>query len=266
MSKPARLLLLCAVCLLLAACSGAVRWAEPGSSRPTTAPATPAAGSGGARPAWYIVKAGDTLYAIACQYGLSVDSLAAWNDLGNGNLIRVGQRLRLSPPAGKAGTGSSAGSGPVSGSGGASAPRSQSPTVPAAGTKDAPPRWQWPVSGALVGKFGDAPLTASGVQLGGRVGEPVRAAAGGVVVYAGNGLVGYGELLIVKHNASWLSAYGYNEVLLVREGDRVQAGQTIARMGEGPSAVTRERRALLHFEIRWNGAPVDPLTQLPPRR
>jgi lipoprotein NlpD len=103
--------------------------------------------------------------------------------------------------------------------------------------------------------------------LGGHAGDSVRAAAGGQVVYAGSGLVGYGELLIIKHNSNWLSAYGYNQALLVREGDRVAAGQAIARMGEGPTAGTgtgtRTRRSLLHFEIRQNGVPVNPLTQLP---
>jgi lipoprotein NlpD len=122
------------------------------------------------------------------------------------------------------------------------------------------------VTGPVVARYGESPLTTSGVQLGGRAGDPVRAAAGGQVVYAGSGLVGYGELLIIKHSPNWLSAYGYNQALLVREGDQVAAGQAIARMGEGPTAGTRTRRPLLHFEIRRNGVPVDPLTQLPPAR
>ncbi len=255
-----RLLLLSSLCLVLAACSSATRWDEPGAGRPAARPAPAADRTTAARPAWHVVQTGETLYAIAFRYGLSVTSLAAWNHLGDGSLIRVGQRLRLTSPQG---------SGPASpataASGSAVGPAAGTGVAGGAGAGVMPPRWQWPVTGPLVARFGDAPLTASGVQLGGRIGAAVQAAAGGLVVYAGNGLAGYGELLIIKHNADWLSAYGYNEMLLVREGEQVQAGQTIARMGEGPSAVTRDRRALLHFEIRRNGAPVDPLTQLPAR-
>ena len=86
------------------------------------------------------------------------------------------------------------------------------------------------------------------------------------MVYAGSGLVGYGELLIIKHSANWLSAYGYNRALLVREGERVSTGQPIAHMGQGPSAVGAPRRPALHFEIRRNGVPLDPLTALPAGR
>jgi len=236
-------LLLVAAMLVLGACSSAVRWDEPAARSPsrTTAP------DSGSRPGFHTVRSGETLYSISFRYGLSVQQLAGWNDLGDGTLIHVGQRLRLSPP------GSSADSSSV-----------RRPSVPPSATAaEAPPRWLWPVQGPVVARYGESPLTASGVQLGGRAGDPVRAAAGGQVVYAGSGLVGYGELLIIKHSPNWLSAYGYNQALLVREGDRVASGQAIARMGEGPTAETRARRPLLHFEIRRNGVPVDPLTQLP---
>lgn len=229
--------------LLLAACTGAVRWEEPadGVAR-TPAPRPPAPGSA-TRPPWHTVRAGETLYGIAFRYGLSADQLAAWNQLGDGTLIRVGQRLRLAPS-------------------GASAPAA-APERGAVLAAEPPPRWQWPVSGPVLARYGESPLTASGIQLGGRAGDAVRAAAGGQVVYAGNGLVGYGELLIIKHSATWLSAYGYNQALLVREGERVEAGQPIARMGEGPAASGASRRPALHFEIRRNGSPLDPLTELP---
>ncbi|MDP2324914.1 MAG: peptidoglycan DD-metalloendopeptidase family protein [Gammaproteobacteria bacterium] len=242
---PLQRLLLVAAIFLLAACSSAVRWEESAKRSPasTTAP------DAGSRPGFHTVRAGETLYSISFRYGLSVQALAAWNSLGDGTLIHVGQRLRLSPPGSSVGSSS-----PV--------PSPRSP-MPAA---EAPPRWLWPVPGPVVARYGESPLTASGVQLGGRAGDPVRAAAGGQVVYAGSGLVGYGELLIIKHSPNWLSAYGYNQALLVREGDRVATGQPIARMGEGPTAGTRTRRSLLHFEIRRNGVPVDPLTQLPPAR
>ena len=236
---------LVAAILALVACSSAVRWEEPATRPPprTTAPAP------GSRPAFHTVQSGETLYSISFRYGLSVQALAAWNRLGDGTLIYVGQRLRLSPP------------GSSSGSSSARIP----PGQPSTTAVEAPPRWLWPVNGPVVARYGESPLTASGVQLGGRAGDPVRAAAGGQVVYAGSGLVGYGELLIIKHTANWLSAYGYNQALLVREGDRVVAGQPIARMGEGPTAGTRARRSLLHFEIRRNGVPVNPLLQLPVR-
>lgn len=226
--------------LLLAACSGAVRWEEPGA-RGTPAPSS-RTGTADARAAWHTVRAGETLFSIASRYGLGISELAVWNDLGDGTLIRVGQRLRLSPAGGM----SSSSSGPV-------APAGSEP----------PPRWQWPVSGPVLARYGESPLTASGIQLGGRPGDGIRAAAGGQVVYAGNGLKGYGELLIIKHSPTWLSAYGYNQALLVREGDQVAAGQPIARMGEGPGVTGASRRAALHFEIRRNGTPLDPLTQLP---
>ena len=103
--------------------------------------------------------------------------------------------------------------------------------------------------------FGGRPGSGTGVLIAGRPGQAVRAAAGGRVVYSGGGLVGYGQLIIVKHNDSFLSAYGHNSKLLVREGDQVRRGQPIAEMGEGP-----ERKPRLHFEIRRNGKPVDPLT------
>ncbi len=226
--------------LMLAACSGAVRWEEPAARSParTTVPKP------GPQPGFHTVRSGETLYSISFRYGLSVQALAAWNSLGDGTLINVGQRLRLSPPGSLSGR----------------TPSSQPTPATAA---EGPPRWLWPVTGPVVARYGESPLTASGVQLGGHAGDPVRAAAGGQVVYAGSGLVGYGELLIIKHSPNWLSAYGYNQALLVREGDRVAAGQAIARMGEGPTAGTRTRRSLLHFEIRRNGVPVNPLTQLP---
>ncbi len=119
--------------------------------------------------------------------------------------------------------------------------------------------WRWPADGALVSRFqsGDA---IPGIEIGGKPGNPVRAAADGVVVYSGNGLVGYGELVIIKHNESFLSAYGHNRKRLVKEGQRVGAGQQIAEMGS-----TGATRNELEFQIRKDGNPVDPLGYLPPR-
>lgn len=201
--------------------------------------AAESSGSGGAAAGFYTVRTGNTLYSIAARYGLDYRDLALWNRLGDGSLIYPGQRLRLRPPQGSA----------------------QGGTVPGGADVLEPPpaQWRWPTDGAVVLGFAASPKTASGILVGGRAGQPVVAAAAGEVVYAGSGLAGYGQLLIIRHNAAWLSAYGHNEQLLVGEGVRVTAGQQIARMGEGPG-----QQPALHFEIRRNGQPVDPLAYLRP--
>ena len=234
-----QLLCILLLALGLAACGTADRGsgAKSGRAASASSPVSP-----GSRPAFHTVRNGETLYSIARRYGLSVKDIAAWNKLGDGTLINVNQRLRLSPP----------------GSAASSSGTSQPPVEP-------PPRWQWPVSGVVLSRYGESPLTASGIQIGGRLGEPVRAAAAGQVVYSGSGLIGYGELLIIKHSDNWLTAYGYNQVRLVAEGDRVAAGQQVAQMGEGPVPGGSKRRAMLHFEIRRIGQPLDPLTLLPAR-
>jgi lipoprotein NlpD len=120
--------------------------------------------------------------------------------------------------------------------------------------------WRWPGDGKVVGTYVTGDQTRQGIDIAGKEGDPVRAAADGDVVYSGNGLLGYGELIIVKHNANFLSAYGHNRKRIVQEGDKVKAGQLIAEMGS--SAGSREE---LHFEIRRNGKPVNPLDYLPVR-
>ena len=120
--------------------------------------------------------------------------------------------------------------------------------------------WRWPAQGQLVSTFAAGNPTRQGIDIAGRAGDPVRAAADGSVVYSGNGLIGYGELIIVKHNSSFLSAYGHNRKRLVKEGDRVQAGQVIAEMGSSGA-----NRDSLHFEVRRNGKPANPLDFLPRR-
>ncbi|MBL8198102.1 MAG: peptidoglycan DD-metalloendopeptidase family protein, partial [Chromatiales bacterium] len=201
MTRPLLWILL--LTLGLTACGTAQRSSEAGSGRSAASTSRTSAVPGSAV---HIVRDGETLYSIARRYGLSVQQLAAWNNLGDGTMIRVNQRLRLSAPGGAT----------------AASPAPQPRVEP-------PPRWQWPVSGKVLSRYGESPLTASGIQIGGRVGDPVRAAAGGQVVYSGNGLIGYGELLIIKHSDNWLSAYGYNQARLVAEGERVSAGQQIAR-------------------------------------
>ena len=193
----------------------------------------------------HIVRTGETLYAIAFRYGKDAHDLARWNRLGDGSLIYPGQVLRLTPPAGS----------------GATARRrpEQSRELPAIPAQP-PPAWNWPTSGRINVEFGGNPGPGTGILIDGRAGQPVNAAASGVVVYAGSGLIGYGQLIILKHNDTYLSAYGYNKSLLVKEGQSINKGQQIATMGEGP-----ERKPRLHFEIRRNGKPVNPRQFLTPR-
>lgn len=120
--------------------------------------------------------------------------------------------------------------------------------------------WRWPSDGKVIGTYVDGDQTRQGLDIAGKSGDPVLAAAAGEVVYSGNGLIGYGELIIIKHNASFLSAYGHNRKRLVKEGERVAEGQQIAEMGS-----TASSRDELHFEIRKNGKPVNPLDYLPAR-
>lgn len=235
---------------LLAACGGqATRW-DPGPRQPTAA-------SGGV----YVVQRGDTLYQIAFRHGLDWRDLARWNGLGSGELIFPGQRLRLHPPPG--GSAQAARQPPPAGERpAASAParQAQAPATPSPRAREPAPSWRWPTQGDLAYRFGDETALGRGLGIRGRAGQPVMAAAPGRVVYTGSGLVGYGEVIIIKHNNTWLSAYGHTRGTVVREGEEVTAGQRLATMGEGPG-----QRPLLHFEIRVDGDPVDPLPLLPAR-
>jgi lipoprotein NlpD len=216
-------------------------------------------------PQYHVVRRGETLYQIAWEHGLDQRDLAQWNGLRNPDLIQVGQRLRLTglpgvaatPPAKPAPARGSTAPPPVP----AARPSQPAPrTSPPAPPADPPPAWIWPTDGQVVSRFGSAQGIATGVAIGGRVGQAVSAAAPGRVVYAGSGLIGYGQLVIIKHNETYLSAYGHLNRVLVVQGQDVARGQEIASMGVGP-----ERQPRLHFEIRRNGVPIDPL-QLVARR
>jgi lipoprotein NlpD len=233
-----------------------------------------------ARAAVHVVQPGETLSKIAWQHRIDGQELAAWNGIMDPDALRVGQRLRLVPPRGYvAAAPAPAAPPPVTR---ADPPPSRQPTparattprpsAPRAATPPparpsastprpgnppaavAPPRWAWPTDGRIVASFGSDAGIESGIAIAGREGQPVRAAAAGRVVYAGGGLMGYGQLVIIKHDETFLSAYGYNSDLLVTQGQDVVRGATIALMGQGPG-----RQARLHFEIRRNGVPVDPL-------
>lgn len=199
-------------------------------------------------PDTHVVQSGETLATLALRYEVRVGDLVAWNALTNPDRIYPGQKLRVarppdwSPPQRTVATTTSSGSG-----------KPQSSATLA----DAPPtRWFWPASGPKLAARNAAGV-GDGIDIGGKVGDPIFAASDGKVVYSGSGLSGYGNLLIIKHNERYLSAYGHNESLLVAEGAKVRGGERVATMGKGPG-----QRAMLHFEIRRDGKPVDPLKYL----
>lgn len=266
--RAVHLLAWCAITLVLSSC------ATSRVIRTSPAPTRVSAPKYGATA---VVRSGDTLYHVATTHGISVLDLAVWNDIAPPYTIYPGQRLRLYPrersvvqPTNASTNTRPTTTQPAAPRPVATAPRPSvpSPTVatpsvpaspPAAPTVNAP-TWRWPTDGELIGQYADGDPTRQGIDLAGRAGQPVLAAADGVVVYSGSGLVGYGELVIIKHNDSWLSAYGHNRARLVNEGQLVKAGQPIAEMGHTGAA-----RDMLHFEIRYNGKPVDPLGSLPKR-
>jgi lipoprotein NlpD len=222
------------------------------------------------RPATHKVKSGDTLFSIAWRYGLKYQDLAKYNKISTSYRIYPGQIIRLFPPVtdktwskGKANNNrSSASKASVSYS---KNNRSKFKTQKNfGGEKDVhqtgAPVWQWPSRGSILKHFAGSSTLSKGIDIGGNLGEPVLAAASGQVVYAGHGLRGYGRLLIVRHNDSFLSAYAHNNRLLVKEGDFVKAGQKIADMGSSGTEGVK-----LHFEIRRDGTPEDPLKFLPER-
>ena len=198
-----------------------------------------------------MVRAGETLYSIAQRYGLDYRDIARWNGIGRDYLIHSGDRLRLNQPPG-GGTVAKKEPSPA-----ASPARRASPEDP----EHRPPPWRWPVEvGTVVGTVRQ-PSGGVGLRIDGGLNQPILAAADGKVVYTGSGLLGYGQVVILNHVRGWLTAYGHNAFVQVKEGEEVRAGQQIAAMGLGPG-----QRPMLYFEIRLEGEPLDPLTQLPPRK
>jgi lipoprotein NlpD len=263
---------LVAACLAsaLAGCSTVV--VEPAAGTHGSASAT--ASRTRAHDGSYRVVKGDTLYSIAFRNGLDFRDLARWNGIDAPYTIWPGQVLRLTPghaqvaaaphasPSRATTAPQAAAPVPVAGKPvpATPAPASTAPVVSTGGSRSVGGvAWHWPVTGTLLKRFqrNDA---IPGIEIGGKAGAAVRAAADGVVVYSGNGLVGYGELVIIKHNDSFLSAYGHNRKRLVTEGQHVKAGQQIAEMGS-----TGASRDELEFQIRKDGNPVDPLDYLPSR-
>ncbi|MGH8380412.1 peptidoglycan DD-metalloendopeptidase family protein [Pseudomonas sp.] len=228
----------------------------------------------------YLVRPGDTLFSIAFRYGWDYKALAARNGIAAPYTIRPGQAIRFDGRTGGAAGGattvvtrsSSPSSKTTITTRPAGTPAKPVTTTPApmVATTTAPAQvpaaehavggWAWPAAGVLIGKFASNGSLNKGIDIAGDLGQPVFAASDGSVVYAGSGLRGYGELVIIKHSDTYVSAYGHNRRLLVREGQQVKVGQTIAEMGS-----TGTDRVKLHFEIRRQGKPVDPLQFLPRR-
>jgi lipoprotein NlpD len=208
------------------------------------------------KPGYYTVTKGDTLTRIALDNGQSWRDLMAWNGLENANLIEVGQVLRVVPPDSlpQANGVVVQAIGP---SAEAAAPvRPALPAAAAAGGSEI--AFIWPTNGRLISGFDE--VKNKGLDIAGQAGDPVVAAADGQVVYAGSELRGYGNLIILKHNNTYLTAYAHNRALMVKEDQKVSKGQKIAEMGN-----TDADRVKLHFEVRRQGKPVDPAKYLPAR-
>jgi lipoprotein YgeR len=219
-------------------------------------------------PGFYRVERGDTLSKIARSNGQSVQSIVRWNNLPNPDAIEVGQVLRVTPPGntapvtaattGNGSRSSNRGSAVATAPAAATTPRGASSDVSPAAAPASSISLVWPANGAVIRRFDGS--NSKGIDIASSPGTPVVAAAAGTVVYAGNGLRGYGNLLIVKHNADYLSAYAHNRVLLVKEGQSVTQGEKIAEMGD-----TDSDRVMLHFELRYQGRSIDPARALPAR-
>jgi lipoprotein NlpD len=242
------------------------------------------------KPGYYAVRPGDTIRRIGAETGQNWRDLARWNNLENPDLIEVGQVLRVIPPVGTAATptttasadaakaatpatstpatsatAATAAAAPAPSTAASAAVKptpsivTASPATPAAtASGDEDVGWIWPAQGSLIAGFDEA--KNKGLDIGGKAGDSVLAAADGRVVYAGAGLRGYGNLIILKHNNTYLTAYAHNRTLLVKEDQSVQKGQKIAEMGSSDAD-----RVKLHFEIRRQGKPVDPARYLPAR-
>lgn len=212
---------------------------------------------------YHLVRPGETLYSIAWRYGRDFKELAGANRIRSPYIIYPGQKLSLYLPSKRPAT--------------TSKTVKKAPTTTQSTTKSrsssqravtqtqqvaprGPVKWRWPASGKVIQNYQAQGNVNKGIDISGKLGEPVKSAASGKVVYAGGGLLGYGKLVIVKHSSTYLSAYAHNNKIHVREGDSVVVGQKIAEIGS--SGTNREK---LHFEIRRNGKPVNPLRYLPKR-
>jgi lipoprotein NlpD len=284
-----RSLLAASLVCLLAACSTPRHKApveDRGAARPSVSataeaakPVTPPPGAENAgKPGYYAVKPGDTLIRIGLDNGQNWRDIARWNGMDNPNAIEVGQVLRVVPPGTdpsataargvatsrvetrplEARPAASAASAAPMAPAASSAPPSAAPAAASVRDPDDDLAWNWPANTAIAVPFDGA--RNKGVIFAGKAGDPVLAAADGKVIYAGSGLRGYGNFVIVQHNGNYLSVYAHNQALLVKEDQPVRRGQKIAEMGSSEAD-----RVQLHFEIRRQGKAVDPARMLPPR-
>jgi lipoprotein NlpD len=286
--KPGLVFSLCVTAMLLTACGPSWSPVENDAGARGSYKTTP--------DGYYRVRRGDSLYTIAFKLGLDWRDLAEWNGIRAPYTIYPDQELRLSAPPSRSSAGvvtrpartpaatvstdqpktasapqeapAKAPATPVAGSPAptaeAAAPsvaparESPPPRAASAGSLSDPTAWMWPTEGRVLSSFKANDPSRNGIEIGGSEGQPIVAAAAGEVVYSGSGLIGYGELIIVKHSDRMLSAYAHNRKRLVSEGQRVAAGEKLAEMGRDD-----RNRAMLHFEIRVNGTPQDPTKYLP---
>ncbi|WP_345797780.1 peptidoglycan DD-metalloendopeptidase family protein [Castellaniella sp. MT123] len=263
-------ILLWAVLLSAAVLSGcASRSQRAPVSDQSSASAAASAGSQAAR-GTYVVRAGDTLYKIAQAHGMEVSRLAQLNNISNPTQLSIGQVLRLDSgtqqpanhstavatpvPTKPAGNGASSSSGASGGTAEAAAPVEASASRASDATLIS---WGWPADGKIIQGFN---ANTKGIDIEGPVGTPIMAAAGGKVMYAGNGVRGLGNLILLGHSNGFITAYAHNQTLLVKTGETVKKGAKIATMGQTDSTSPR-----LHFEVRRRGTPVNPLSYLPSR-
>jgi len=217
----------------------------------------------------YVVKPGDTLYQIARANNVDIESVKRWNNISDPNQISVGQVLRLSGSAAAKPSAPAPTPAPVEAKpvplGEPETPPATTPPAQAPAPVATPPRasdaslitWGWPSSGPVTQTFS---TSTKGIDIGGALGDPVSAAADGKVMYSGNGVRGLGNLIIINHQNGFITAYAHNRTLLVKTGQTVKRGAKIAEIGQTDTTSPR-----LHFEIRRQGTPVDPLQYLPPR-
>ena len=256
--------LIALVALGLTACSTPPR-TKPATITDRSTPVASAPAQEPVPPGFYRVKRGDTLIRIALDNGQSYRDIATWNNITDPNLIEVDQVLRVKPPPSsarvvtkpiepikpvdsKASTDKKVAAKKVEEKEVASA-------EPKADAVDPPIKLSWPAKGKVVEEFNEA--KNKGIDIAGKMGEPIQAAADGKVVYAGNSLRGYGNLVIIKHDNTYLTAYAHNRTLVVKEGESVRKGQRIAEMGDSDANMVK-----LHFEVRMNGKPVNPMQYL----
>ncbi len=207
---------------------------------------------------YHTVLKGDTLFSIAFRHGLDYKKIARWNNIRSPYTIYAGQRLKLSPSQA---TSKSYQSKNRTNTSSASTTKKKSiskKTVSKPVSKPIKHNWDWPTKGVVIRTYSPKSGGNKGIDIGGKIGQPVLAASAGKVVYSGNGLASYGNLIIIKHSEQFISAYAHNKKLFVKEGGDVKRGEKIAELGK-----TGTSEAKLHFEIRYKGKPVDPIKYLP---